>query len=79
VQVVEGTVSTPLIRRHTLHLPLVLTILSQIVFGLIFGLLGVALAAPFTARADAEAGSRLLRVDAGAGMRAGVVPDSVRV
>lgn len=49
VQTVEGNVTAPLIQRYTINLPPALTLLSQVALGLVFGLLGVVLATPFTA------------------------------
>lgn len=49
VQIVESYLITPLIQRRTVHLPPVLIISAQVLLGVLFGALGVALATPFTA------------------------------
>lgn len=49
VQVVEGNVTTPLIQQRTIDLPPALTIFMQLLLGVLFGLLGLALAVPLTA------------------------------
>lgn len=49
VQVVESYMITPLIQRETISLPPVLLIMSQLVFGLLFGFVGLLVAAPVTA------------------------------
>ncbi len=49
VQLIEGNLLTPLIERKTVWLPPALTILMQVLFGLLFGALGVILATPLTA------------------------------
>jgi len=51
VQAVESLVLDPVIDRHTVYLPPALTVVAQLVFGTLVGLLGVALAAPLTAAA----------------------------
>lgn len=48
VQQVEGYVIYPLIQRSTVDLPPILAIFAIVTFGLIFGTLGVLLAAPLT-------------------------------
>lgn len=49
VQAVEGYLLQPLVERKTVSLPPALTILMQLMLGLAFGLVGVALATPFAA------------------------------
>jgi predicted PurR-regulated permease PerM len=49
VQNLEGYVLTPLIHRGTVLLPPALTIVTQVLFGVLFGILGVMLATPFIA------------------------------
>lgn len=51
VQIIEGNVATPLIQQHTIALPPALTIAAQLLLGVLFGLLGLALAVPLTAAA----------------------------
>lgn len=51
VQTLEGNVIAPLIQKRTIALPPALTILSQTVFGTLFGALGLILATPFAAAA----------------------------
>lgn len=46
IQTVEGNFITPVIMKREAYLPPVLTIMSTIVFGLLFGLAGAALATP---------------------------------
>lgn len=46
IQVLEGNVLLPLLYQRTVHVPPVLTILSQLLFGTLFGLPGVLLATP---------------------------------
>ncbi len=49
VQNIEGNILTPLVQSRTANLPPVLLLLAQILAGALFGLLGVALAAPMAA------------------------------
>jgi len=49
IQGVESNVTQPMAQRWTTALPPALTLGSQLVFGLLFGLMGVALAVPFVA------------------------------
>lgn len=49
VQLIEGNVTTPLIQQRTIDLPPALTIAMQLLLGVLFGLLGLALAVPLTA------------------------------
>jgi predicted PurR-regulated permease PerM len=49
VQSVEGNVLTPMVQARTADLPPVLLLLTQVLMGALFGLLGVALAAPLAA------------------------------
>lgn len=49
VQGVESYLITPLIQRETVSIPPVLLIMSQVVFGLLFGIVGLLVAAPATA------------------------------
>jgi predicted PurR-regulated permease PerM len=49
IQTVESYVITPLIQRETVSLPPGLTLASQVLMGILFGVLGVALATPLTA------------------------------
>jgi len=49
VQLVEGNVTTPLIQQQTIDLPPALTIVMQFLLGVLFGLMGLALAVPVTA------------------------------
>ncbi len=51
IQVVESYIITPLIQRKTVSLPPGLTLGAQVFLGVIFGILGVALATPLTAAA----------------------------
>ncbi len=46
VQTVEGSILLPILYRRTVHVSPVLTILSQLLFGTLFGLPGVLLATP---------------------------------
>jgi predicted PurR-regulated permease PerM len=48
-QNLEGYLITPLVQRKAVRLPPALTILSQVLMGLLLGPLGVILAAPLTA------------------------------
>jgi predicted PurR-regulated permease PerM len=49
IQVVETYFITPLIQRKTVSLPPVLLILSQVIFGISFNFIGIAIAAPVAA------------------------------
>lgn len=49
VQAIEGNILTPYIEKKTILLPPALTIVMQVLFGILFGFLGVLLAAPLTA------------------------------
>ena len=49
VQLIEGNITTPLIQQQTIDLPPALTIFMQLLLGVLFGLLGLALAVPLTA------------------------------
>ena len=49
IQGVESYLITPLIQRKTVALPPVLLILSQVIFGLFFNFIGIAIAAPVAA------------------------------
>lgn len=49
VQLIEGNVTTPLIQQQTINLQPALTIAMQLLLGVLFGLLGLALAVPLTA------------------------------
>jgi predicted PurR-regulated permease PerM len=46
VQVLEGYVITPFIQRRAVALPPVLGLLAVVIFGLLFGVMGVLLATP---------------------------------
>jgi AI-2E family transporter len=48
IQQVQGNLVTPLVTRHMLALPPALTLFAIVAFGLVFGFLGVLLAAPLT-------------------------------
>jgi predicted PurR-regulated permease PerM len=48
-QNLEGHVLTPLIQRRTVELPPILTIVAQVIFATLFGVIGVVVAAPLTA------------------------------
>lgn len=48
IQQVEGNLITPLVQQQSVDLPPALTLFSLVAFGLLFGLLGVLLAAPLT-------------------------------
>lgn len=48
-QNLEGYVITPLVQRRAVQMPPALTILSQVLLGLLLGPLGLVLAAPLTA------------------------------
>lgn len=49
IQIVEGYVLAPLIQRHAVDLPPVLTLAAVTLFGTLFGAIGVALATPLVA------------------------------
>lgn len=49
VQLLESNVITPLIQQKRVHLPAALVLVAQILFGALFGILGVILATPLTA------------------------------
>jgi predicted PurR-regulated permease PerM len=49
VQTVEGNFLTPMVQARTADIPPALLLLVQVLAGALFGLLGVALAAPLTA------------------------------
>lgn len=49
VQVLEGYIATPLIQRKTVYLPPVFTIISQILLGMVIGMLGFIYATPLAA------------------------------
>ena len=49
VQTLEGNLIAPLIQKHTVDLPPVITLMSQTVLGTLFGPLGLVLATPITA------------------------------
>ena len=51
IQTVESYAVTPLIQRRTVSMPPALTIMSQIVLGVLVGGIGVAVATPLTAAA----------------------------
>lgn len=51
IQVLEGNIVTPLIHSRAVDLPPALLLAAQLTMGLLFGLLGVALAAPLSAAA----------------------------
>jgi len=46
VQFIESNFVTPLVQRHTVSLPPVLAVISQLLLGVLFGFLGLFLAAP---------------------------------
>ena len=48
VQQLEGNLITPLVQQRAVNLPPALTLFSLVAFGLLFGVLGVLLAAPLT-------------------------------
>ena len=48
VQQIEGYVLTPLVQQYAVELPGVILLFSLIGFGIVFGTLGVILAAPLT-------------------------------
>jgi predicted PurR-regulated permease PerM len=49
IQIIESYFITPLIQRKTVSLPPVLLIISQVIFGVYFNLMGTAIAAPVAA------------------------------
>lgn len=51
VHLLEGYLITPLVQRHTVYLPPGLTIVAQVLLGLLLGVFGLAFAAPLTAAA----------------------------
>jgi len=51
VQTVEGNFLTPMVQARTADLPPALLLIVQVLTGALFGLLGVALAAPLSAMA----------------------------
>lgn len=51
IQLVESYIITPLIQRKTVSLPPGLTLGAQVILGVLFGMLGLALATPLTAAA----------------------------
>lgn len=51
IQTVESYAVTPLIQRRTISMPPALTIASQVVLGLLMGVIGIAVATPLTAAA----------------------------
>lgn len=51
VQTLEGNVIAPLIQKRTVYLPPALTIISQTVFGSLFGIFGLVVATPLAAAA----------------------------
>ena len=61
IQVVESYLLTPLVQRKTIELPPALTLAAQVLLGVTFGGLGVALAAPLTA--VTVVGTRMLYVE----------------
>jgi predicted PurR-regulated permease PerM len=63
IQTVESYVITPLIQRKTVLLPPALTLSSQVLMGVLFGGIGLALASPITA-ATVVAAKRLYVEDA---------------
>lgn len=48
IHVVEGYILIPLIQQRTVHMPPALLLCAQVFFGTLFGIAGVALAAPLT-------------------------------
>ena len=46
IQQIEGNLITPLVQQQSVDLPPALTLFALVAFGLLFGLLGVLLAAP---------------------------------
>jgi predicted PurR-regulated permease PerM len=51
LQSVDGYILTPLVDRKSVELPPVLTISAQVLFGVVFGFIGILLASPLTAAA----------------------------
>jgi len=51
VHFIEGYLITPLVQRRTIYLPPGLTIVSQVLLGLLLGIFGIAFAAPLSATA----------------------------
>jgi len=51
IQSIDNYVLTPIVVKETIRMPPALIILSQLIFGLLFGQLGLAVAAPFAAAA----------------------------
>jgi predicted PurR-regulated permease PerM len=51
VHVAEGYLLTPLVQKRAVYLPPALTILTQVLMGLLLGFIGLALATPLTAAA----------------------------
>ena len=51
IQQVESNLVTPLVQRRTVHLPPALPLFAVVVFGLLFGLMGVLLATPLAVMA----------------------------
>ncbi len=49
VHTAEGYLLTPLVQRRAVYMPPALTILAQVMMGLLLGFLGLALATPLTA------------------------------
>jgi predicted PurR-regulated permease PerM len=49
IQSVEGYVLQPMVQRKTVYLPPAVTLFAQVVFGMLFGALGVVLATPLAA------------------------------
>lgn len=49
IHTAEGYLLTPLVQKRAVHVPPALTILSQVLMGLLLGFLGLALATPLTA------------------------------
>jgi len=49
IQAIEGYFLTPLVERQAVSMPFAITIMAQVFFGLLAGLLGVALASPLAA------------------------------
>ncbi len=49
IQTVEGSIVMPMVFKRTVHLPPVLTIISQVLLGAMFGIVGVILATPLMA------------------------------
>lgn len=48
IQQIEGNVIMPLVQRRAVNLPAVLTLFAVLAFGILFGVLGILLAAPLT-------------------------------